>query len=249
MDLELRDISKHFASTGQVLERLSLSIAKGEFVTLLGPSGCGKSTLLRVIAGLETPTAGDLLMNGEVTTKPRGLSFVFQEPRLLPWRRALENVMLPLEFTDSTRQQRRARCEQTLALVGLERYARAFPDELSGGMRMRVSLARALVSEPKLMLLDEPFGALDEITRQSLNDELLRLWQEQQWTAIFVTHNIFEAVYLSQRVVVMGRHPGRILADLKVPFPYPRLPSLRADPAFAQEVGLLQLRLSEAAGS
>jgi NitT/TauT family transport system ATP-binding protein len=237
MQIHLDDVGKRFKTTGEVLRGITLSIARGEFVTLLGPSGCGKSTLLRLIAGLEQPTSGTLAIHEVHSADPRrAVSMVFQDARLLPWRRAAANVGLPLELLRVAAAERARRIAEVLAMVGLERYARAYPQQLSGGMKMRVSLARALVTRPELLLLDEPFGALDEITRQVLNDELLRLWQQQQFTAVFVTHNLFEALYLSQRIVVLGRHPGHISYELTVPFAYPRQPELRTEPAFGRLV-------------
>ncbi len=249
MDLELHELGKVFPGTGEALRDVNLRLPGGSFVTFLGPSGCGKSTVLRLIAGLERPTSGAVRWDGAERERPHGVSFVFQEPRLLPWRRALANVVLPLELAGAGRPAEwQAAGERALRLVGLGDFVRAYPDQLSGGMKMRVSRARALVSAPSVLLLDEPFGALDEITREALNDELLRLWGQERWTAVFVTHNIFESVYLSQQIVVMGRRPGRVLTAIKVPFPYPRQPELRATAEFAACVGELQRILASTAG-
>ncbi|HEV3007050.1 MAG TPA: ABC transporter ATP-binding protein [Pirellulales bacterium] len=222
------------------LEGVSLNVGEGEFVSLVGPSGCGKSTLLRIVAGLVEQTHGSVLVNG---VKPRTarrhlrLSFVFQDATLLPWRSAERNVALPLEISRASGPERMQRVRSTLEVVGLADFARRRPRELSGGMRMRVSLARALVTDPQLMLLDEPFGALDDITRQTLNEELLDLWRRRSWTALFVTHNIAEAAFLSTRIVVLSPRPGRIAADLPVPFAGTRRPELRAEAEFARFVG------------
>ena len=209
-------LNKYFPSGVQALHDLNLEISRGQFVSIVGPSGCGKSTFLRLVAGLDQPTSGELRVEGHDAL---GLAFVFQDATLLPWRSVAHNITLPLELR---REDADERVAQTLELVGLTDFADAYPAQLSGGMRMRVSIARALVTRPQILLLDEPFGALDEITRQRLNEELLRLWQEDHWTSLFVTHNVSEAVFLSQRVLVMSARPGRILADIPIPFPYPR---------------------------
>ena len=230
---------------------LDLHINRGEFVSIIGPLGCGKSTLLRLIAGLLPPSRGNLTVDGLTPSAARAkgvrLSFVFQDPTLLAWRTAEGNVRLPLELEKSVVRSQSELVRESLKRVGLTDFSRRFPRELSGGMRMRVSLARALVTSPELLLLDEPFAALDEITRQGLNEELLTLWARDRWTALFVTHNIAEAVFLSQRVLVMGPRPGAILADVKVPFPLPRAPELRASAEFARLTGEISARLRKAA--
>lgn len=236
----------------QALARTQLAVERGEFVAIVGPSGCGKSTLLRLFAGLIRPTAGRVLLAGHDPIAGRRLpgsrvSFVFQDPTLLPWRRVADNVALPLELLGLPARQRRALVAENLSLVGLDGFAHRFPSELSGGMRMRVSLARALATKPDLLLLDEPCGALDDITREMLNEELLRLWAAHRWTAVFVTHNLAEAVYLSQRVLVMSRRPGQIVSDLAVPFPYPRSPELRASHDFGRLLGEASACLRSAA--
>ena len=218
------ELNKHFPSGVQALRDLNLEIGRGQFVSIVGPSGCGKSTFLRLVAGLDAPTSGELRVEGH---DPLGLAFVFQDATLLPWRSVAHNITLPLELR---REAAAERVAQTLELVGLTDFAAAYPAQLSGGMRMRVSIARALVTRPQILLLDEPFGALDEITRQRLNEELLRLWQEDRWTGLFVTHNVSEAVFLSQRVLVLSARPGHLLADIPIPFPYPRSAYLRSDP-------------------
>jgi NitT/TauT family transport system ATP-binding protein len=223
------------------LDRLDCEITAGQFVSVVGPSGCGKSTLLRAIAGLIAPTSGTLsVADLSPAVARRGttrLSFVFQDATLLPWRSVRDNLRLPLALCRVGRDVQDARIAEALAMVGLDDFAHRFPDELSGGMRMRVSLARALVTQPELLLLDEPFGALDDLTRQALNDELLKLWEAQRWTGIFVTHNIAEAVYLSERILVLSPRPGRVVADVRVPLDMPRARDLRSQPEFARVTG------------
>ena len=212
--ITLKGIAKRFANGTEALRDLSFSIAEGEFVSLLGPSGCGKSTALRLVAGLLEPDAGH-------THFARGrpeIGFVFQEPTLMPWANALTNVRLPLDLKHLARSDGNARATAALARVGLAGFERAYPRELSGGMKMRVSLARALAAQPKLLLLDEPFAALDEITRNALGDDLLRLWKEDGLTVLFVTHSVSESSFLSQRVLVMTLRPGRIAEDIALPF-------------------------------
>ncbi len=208
--LTLREVEKRFAGQAPALAGVSLEVAEESFVSLLGASGCGKSTLLRLIAGLARPTGGTL------AHRAHGVGYVFQEPTLMPWASALENVALPLRIARKKDGEAKQAAADALAAVGLAEFIGAYPRELSGGMKMRVSLARALVTQPGLLLLDEPFAALDEITRARLNDDLLKLWRERRFTAIFVTHSVFESVYLSQRVVVMAARPGRIFADLPI---------------------------------
>jgi NitT/TauT family transport system ATP-binding protein len=213
-------------------------IPSGQFLSIVGPSGCGKSTLLRVMAGLTAPTSGTLTVAGlapaAARRKSARVSLVFQDATLLPWHCVIENVRLPLALSGVPRGVQEARINESLQMVGLVDFARRFPNELSGGMRMRVSLARALVTEPQLLLMDEPFGALDDLTRQALNDELLRLWAARRWTGVFVTHNVAEAVYLSERILVMSPRPGRIVADLSVPLPTPRCAETRGQADFAR---------------
>ena len=233
-------LNKYFPSGVQALRDLNLEISRGQFVSIVGPSGCGKSTFLRLVAGLDEPTSGELRVEGH---DPLGLAFVFQDATLLPWRSVSHNITLPLELRHEDATERVA---QTLELVGLTDFAAAYPAQLSGGMRMRVSIARALVTRPQILLLDEPFGALDEITRQRLNEELLRLWQEDHWTSLFVTHNVSEAVFLSQRVLVMSARPGRILADIPIPFPYPRSAYLRSAPEFIRIANGISRQLAHA---
>ena len=233
--IELAHVDKHFARGVSAVLDVTAAIGAGQFVALLGPSGCGKSTVLRLIAGLERPSAGAVRIDGRpAADRPVAMSYVFQEPTLMPWASALDNVALPLRMSGTARPAAREAALAALAAVGLAGKSRAFPAELSGGMKMRCSIARALVTRPAALLLDEPFAALDEITRHRLNDDLLAQWSASSPTSVFVTHSVFEAVYLSQRVLVMGGHPGRIVADLAVPLPYPRAPALRLQTAFMQ---------------
>ncbi|WP_117191739.1 ABC transporter ATP-binding protein [Rhizobium terrae] len=213
----MRNVSKQFSSGTLALSDMSLTVEGGEFVSLLGPSGCGKSTALRIIAGLGDVSAGTIdWPSSRINSKglPEGdISFVFQEPTLMPWQTVFGNVYLPLKLRGISKSAARDEIMKTLSTVGLQDFADAYPRELSGGMKMRVSIARALVTRPKLLLMDEPFAALDEITRQKLNDDVLRLWRETGITVIFVTHSVFESAYLSNRIVVMKARPGRVHAD------------------------------------
>ncbi|HEY4274505.1 MAG TPA: ABC transporter ATP-binding protein [Rhizomicrobium sp.] len=224
--LTLDRVAKRFANGTAALAELSFSVADGEFLSLLGPSGCGKSTALRLIAGLIAPDSGTITWKGQ---RPE-LGFVFQEPTLMPWGDAQTNARLPLDLQKIARAEADARAAAALARVGLTAFARAYPRELSGGMKMRVSIARALASRPKLLLMDEPFAALDEPSRQSLNDDLKRLAREDNITVIFVTHSVMEASYLSDRVLVLSPRPGRIKTAIALP-PGPRD---RLSPAFAE---------------
>lgn len=242
----LRGVSKVFANGTQALARLDLGVGSREFVSLLGPSGCGKSTALRLIAGLTRPSGGRIEWpQGEAAG---GLGFVFQEPTLLPWATVADNVRLPLRLRGQTRRDSHDRVMQALELVGLDGFARAYPRELSGGMKMRVSIARALVTGPRLLLLDEPFAALDEITRFRLNNDLLRLWQGQGWTVVFVTHSVYESVYLSSRVVVMAARPGRISAEIAIEAPYPRDEAFRTSAVYNDYCRLASAELRRAMG-
>ena len=211
--ITLKGIAKRFANGTEALRDVSFSVAEGEFVSLLGPSGCGKSTALRLVAGLLEPDAGQIHFSQD---RPE-IGFVFQEPTLMPWADALTNVRLPLDLKHLARGEGNARAASALKRVGLAGFEHAYPRELSGGMKMRVSLARALAAQPKLLLLDEPFAALDEITRNALGDDLLRLWKEDGLTVLFVTHSVSESSFLSQRVLVMTPRPGRIAADIALP--------------------------------
>jgi NitT/TauT family transport system ATP-binding protein len=224
--VSLRSISKAFSSGTLALKDLSIDIGEGEFLSLLGPSGCGKSTALRIIAGLGEPTSGSVEWPSAAFDSAghpqREIGFVFQEPTLMPWATVFNNVWMPLRLKGITKNAARDRVMDALDMVGLDQFAYSYPRELSGGMKMRVSIARALITRPKLLLMDEPFAALDEITRFKLNDDLLDLWQRFGWTVIFVTHSVFESVYLSNRIVVMAARPGRVSEDIVIPCPYPR---------------------------
>ena len=212
------------------LQNANLTVEAGEFVSLIGPSGCGKTTLLRLIADLIEPTAGELHVAGKTpqeAREAREYGYVFQAPVLYEWRTVIKNVMLPLEIMRFPKAEQRERAARLLELVGLQDFHKQYPFQLSGGMQQRVSIARALAFDPKLLLMDEPFGALDEITRESMNDELLRIWQETHKTVVFVTHSISEAVFLSSRIVVMTPRPGKIERIIDVDLPYPRDESVR----------------------
>ncbi len=217
--VSLRAIGKTFPNGVAALRDVSFEVREHEFVSLLGPSGCGKSTALRIIAGLIEPSAGELLWQQRAAGD---IGFVFQEPTLMPWANVAGNVHLPLKIGGLGRAKAAPRVREALERVGLAAFARAYPRELSGGMKMRVSIARALVTRPKLLLMDEPFAALDEITRFRLNNDLLALWAAMRQTAIFVTHSVFESVYLSSRVIVMTPRPGRVFAEIRIEAPYPR---------------------------
>ncbi|RST84539.1 ABC transporter ATP-binding protein [Aquibium carbonis] len=209
-----------------------MTIRQGDFVSLLGPSGCGKSTALRIIAGLSTPTTGGLDWHGE-TIGQRDLGFVFQEPTLMPWASVFDNVWLPLRLRGVSRAQAAAEIGEMLERVHLTGFEKAVPRELSGGMKMRVSIARSLVTRPKLLLMDEPFAALDEITRFKLNDDILELWQDRKLTVVFVTHSVFESVFLSNRIIVMAARPGRVHGEFDVDAPYPRDERFRTSADYA----------------
>jgi len=236
--VSLHAVTKIFSNGTVALEDMSLDVGEGEFVSLLGPSGCGKSTVLRIIAGLGDTTSGEVIWPSaanDVEGRPeREIGFVFQEPTLMPWASAFNNVWLPLRLQHVSRDAARDRVMEALTMVGLEKFADAYPRELSGGMKMRVSIARALITRPKLLLMDEPFAALDEITRFKLNEDLLGLWQRFGWTVVFVTHSVFESVYLSERVVVMAARPGRVVGELSIDAPYPRGDDFRTSAPYNQ---------------
>jgi NitT/TauT family transport system ATP-binding protein len=242
--VSLRNVRKTFENGTVALDGLSLAVRDGEFVSLLGPSGCGKSTALRIIAGLSAPSGGTV----EWPTGSGKVGFVFQEPTLMPWADVTANVRLPLKLAHADESQSRAAVRQALDRVGLADFAHSYPRELSGGMKMRASIARALVTEPQLLLMDEPFAALDEITRFKLNNDLLTLWQELRRTVIFVTHSVFESVYLSQRIVVMTPRPGRVFADIAIPAPYPRDERFRTSADYAGYCRTVSEALGQAMG-
>jgi len=226
-----------FPSGDVALKGVDVGVERGEFVSIVGPSGCGKSTLLKLIAGLLKPTSGGLHVGGGAAGAA-DVAFVFQDPTLLPWRTAFDNVGLPLELRRVISAKRQRLIHDSLSLVGLTQAdAAKLPRMLSGGMRMRVSIARALVTEPDILLLDEPFGALDDLLRQRLNEELLTIWNDKRWTTLFVTHNVSEAVFLSQRILVLSPAPGRVCGEVVVPFGFPREPVLRASAQFAGVIG------------
>src|ERR1700678_1793509 len=234
--IRIEGVNKTYQNGTVALGEVNLEVRSGEFLSLLGPSGCGKSTLLRMIAGLGAPSSGTIdwpQARYDVSGEPeRSLGFVFQEPTLMPWATVFDNVYLPLRISGIGRRDAAARIGEVIRMVGLEKFARHYPRELSGGMKMRVSIARALAVKPRVLLMDEPFAALDEITRFRLNNDLLALWQEQQWTVIFVTHSVYESVYLSNRIAVMNARPGRIMTELAVGAPYPRNDSFRTSAVY-----------------
>ena len=236
--ISLNGITKSFSNGTVALRDMAMDVQQGEFVSLLGPSGCGKSTALRIIAGLAPATNGTVswgnASDSSVEDSSHDVSFVFQEPTLMPWATVFGNVFLPLKLKGQSKAAARDAVMEALALVGLEQFENSYPRELSGGMKMRVSIARALVTRPRLLLMDEPFAALDEITRFKLNNDLLELWQRFNWTVIFVTHSVFESVYLSNRIVVMAARPGRVVDDMSIDAPYPRDESFRTSDVYSQ---------------
>jgi NitT/TauT family transport system ATP-binding protein len=245
-------VGKTFANGVVALARLSLDVRLGELVSLLGPSGCGKSTALRIIAGLSEPTSGRVewreTESADDTANPRRIGFVFQEPTLMPWATVAANVRLPLKLKGLDADAP-ARVTAALERVGLAGFAASYPRELSGGMKMRTSIARALVIEPRVLLMDEPFAALDEITRFRLNDDLLALWQSLRKTVVFVTHSVFESVYLSQRIVVMTPRPGRVFTELVIDAPHPRDQRFRTSAEYAGYCRLVSEALAEASAA
>jgi NitT/TauT family transport system ATP-binding protein len=240
--LDFAGVSKRFDDGTLAVLPVSFAAQPGEFVAIVGPSGCGKSTLLRLAAGLTAPSTGT------ITVGAGNVGYVFQDPTLLPWRSVRRNVELLGELHGIPKPERRAAAAAAIATVGLTGFEDKYPRALSGGMKMRASLARSLTMSPDVFLFDEPFGAVDEITRERLNDELLGLFQASPFTALFVTHSVTEATFLATRVLVMSERPGRILADIPVPFPYPRNPDLRYDPAFAQVTGTIGAALRSVPG-
>ena len=231
----LSAVGKAFASGIEALDRLDLEVRSGEFLSLLGPSGCGKSTALRLIAGLSEPSRGVIAWTGSDKRADGSgdVGFVFQEPTLMPWATVFGNAYLPLKLAGMSKADAAPRVNESLAGVGLADFANAFPRQLSGGMKMRVSIARALATRPKLLLMDEPFAALDEITRFKLNNDLLTVWRSLGTTVVFVTHSVFESVYLSSRIVVMTSRPGRVFTELAIEAPYPRHESFRTSADYA----------------
>ncbi len=245
--LQMQGIAKVFGGTTTALRDMNLTVDDGDFVSLLGPSGCGKSTALRLIAGLIQPTQGRILWEGGRGKDDLGV--VFQEPTLMPWATVAQNVWLPFRLRGQSYASVRDRVHDILALVGLEKFATSYPRELSGGMKMRVSIARAMVTHPRLILMDEPFAALDEITRQKLNNDLLALKERIGCTVIFVTHSVFESVFLSDRIVVMAARPGRVVQELVVNAPYPRDMAFRTSAAYADHARATSDALMQAIGA
>ena len=240
VSLSFDRVSMRFPDGTAALDDVSLELRAGEFVSIVGPSGCGKSTLLKIASGLFAQTSGTVQVDRD------HLGYTFQDATLLPWRKVLGNVELLMELRGMPADERRRIAREQISLVGLDGFADHYPKRLSGGMRMRVSLARSLALNPSVFMFDEPFGALDEITRERLNDELLALYMRKRFTGLFVTHSISEAVYLSSKVVVMSRRPGRILEVFDIPFAYPRAPELRYAPEFSTLSGEISLALRAA---
>jgi NitT/TauT family transport system ATP-binding protein len=238
--LEFRNVSMTFPDGTEALKEVSFSVAAGEFVTIVGPSGCGKSTLLRVASGLTTHS------NGECMSDRKSLGYVFQDATLLPWRTVQRNVELNAELQGVPEAERRERARQAIELVGLTGSEKKYPKQLSGGMKMRTSLARSLVMKPSVFMFDEPFGALDEISRERLQDELLRIFDHEGFAGLFITHSVPEAVFLSTRVLCMSARPGRIIADFSIPWEYPRRHDIRYSPEFAEMCGKVSESLREA---
>lgn len=237
--LSLEGVSKVFPDGTHALEDVHLEVSKGEFVTIVGTSGCGKSTLLRIASNLETPTTGT------VNVDPEKIGYIFQDATLLPWRNVMGNVELLGELHDIPKAERRRLAEEAIETVGLAGFEKHYPKALSGGMKMRASIARTLTLNPPLFLFDEPFGALDQITRERLNEETISLFMEEEFAALFITHSIYEAVFLSTRVLVMSPRPGHIVASFDVPFSYPRANELRYDPSFADLTGKVSTALRD----
>jgi NitT/TauT family transport system ATP-binding protein len=237
--IRLDRVRKQFGTGTLAVSDMSVTIDEGDFISFLGPSGCGKSTALRMIAGLLPVTAGTITIAPGTGAAEHDLGFVFQEPTLMPWASVFDNVFLPLRLAGVARTDAEPRIREALAEVGLSRFSEAWPRELSGGMKMRVSIARAMVTRPRILLMDEPFAALDEITRMKLNNDVLRLWAEHGLTVIFVTHSVFESVYLSNRVLVMAARPGRVAADLPIDAPWPRDDGFRSTAPYVEQCRLV----------
>jgi NitT/TauT family transport system ATP-binding protein len=236
-EIALHGVSKRYRGAAVALEAISLIVNQGEFVTFLGPSGCGKSTLLKLVSGLSPVSEGSVQINGMTPQNAREImSFIFQDATLMPWRTVEQNVGLGLELEHAARPLRHEQVARMLELVGLGHVAGRYPRQLSGGMKMRVSIARALVSRPRILLMDEPFAALDEMTRDRLNEELLRLYSEHKWTVLFVTHSVAEAVFLSSRVVILAAHPGRVAHEVAIDLPWPRTAETRVSVQFEEAV-------------
>ncbi|MGA3048618.1 MAG: ABC transporter ATP-binding protein [Terracidiphilus sp.] len=236
-EIKLEGVGKHYRNAAVALKGISLTLERGEFVTFLGPSGCGKSTLLKLVSGLSPVSEGQVQVNGMAPVNARELmSFIFQDATLLPWRTVEQNVGLGMELEYAAQAVRKERVAKMLDLVSLGHVAKRYPRQLSGGMKMRASIARALVSRPRILLMDEPFAALDEMSRDRLNEELLRLYREQKWTVLFVTHSVAEAVFLSTRIVILAAHPGRVAHEFRVDLAWPRTAETRESKAFEEQV-------------
>jgi len=247
-EILLDRVSKSYRSGAAALDQISLTVERGEFVTFLGSSGCGKSTLLKLVSGLSPASKGDVRVNGMTPVNARAsMGFIFQDSTLLPWRTVEQNVGLGLDLAHAARAERNERVAQMLDLVHLGPVAKRYPRQLSGGMKMRVSIARALASRPRILLMDEPFAALDEMTRDRLNEELLRLYSERKWTVLFVTHSVAEAVFLSSRIVILAAHPGRVAHQIAIDLPWPRTAETRESMAYEEQVVQALRLLREAA--
>ena len=246
MIARLQQVDKVYANGVVALRHLDLDVGEGEFLSLLGPSGCGKSTVLRLVAGLGEVSGGRIEWpNGN--GRARGdIGFVFQDPTLMPWATVSANVLLPLKLRGVPADEGEARAREAIGLVGLDGFERAYPRQLSGGMKMRVSIARALVTRPRLLLMDEPFASLDEITRFKLDNDLLQLWARQRWTVVFVTHSVYESVYLSTRIAVMTARPGRTASEVVIDAPAPRDEAFRTSPLYNEYCRQVSARLAEA---
>ncbi len=246
MIARLQQVDKVYANGVVALRHLDLDVGEGEFLSLLGPSGCGKSTVLRLVAGLGEVSGGRIEWpNGN--GRARGdIGFVFQDPTLMPWATVSANVLLPLKLRGVPADEGKARAREAIGLVGLDGFERAYPRQLSGGMKMRVSIARALVTRPRLLLMDEPFASLDEITRFKLDNDLLQLWARQRWTVVFVTHSVYESVYLSTRIAVMTARPGRTASEVVIDAPAPRDEAFRTSPLYNEYCRQVSARLAEA---
>jgi NitT/TauT family transport system ATP-binding protein len=250
--VRIRNVDKIYPNGVVALRGLSLDVATGEFLTLLGPSGCGKSTVLRLAAGLGDLSRGSIEWPGDDGARrvpQRDIGFVFQDPTLMPWATVFNNVLLPLRLRGTASPAAAARVGEAIALVGLQGFEGAYPRELSGGMRMRVSIARALVTRPRILLMDEPFASLDEITRFKLDNDLLQLWHSQRWTVVFVTHSVYESVYLSTRIAVMTPRPGRVASEIRIEADGPRDAAFRTSPLYNEYCRRASARLAAALGA
>ena len=247
--VQLRDIDKAYSNGTVALRGFNLDVQANEFISLLGPSGCGKSTVLRLVAGLGEFTRGSMRWPQQsASSRQRDVGFVLQEPTLMPWANVFDNVFLPFLLLDQSKSKVGQRVDEVIELVGLSGFARAYPRELSGGMKMRVSIARALVTGPRLLLMDEPFASLDEITRTRLSNDLLSIWQRAKCTVMFVTHSVYESVYMSQRIAVMAARPGRVIGELRIDTPYPRDKEFRLTREYADHCREVSKLLDQAIG-